>query len=453
LHDPDGAGRDARLSWPVLLGFGLPALPLTIVGVPLVLLVVPLYAHDLAVPAASVGIVFALARLLDGVIDPAVGILSDRMATRFGRRRPWIVLGTPVLLAGIWLVFLPTPPVSAAYLLAALAVLYLGWSLVILPYAAWGAELSRDYRERTRVAAVRQVFLMVGTIAAVSIQALPAALGKPGTVAAMALLGTVAIVAIPIAIVVLLALVPEPPPVVRGRVPWREGLRLVAGNAPFRRLLGAYFLNAVGGASTSSLFVLYVTHVLKSPDRVPLYLLVYFGVGIAGAPLWVWLAKRRDKHRVWIGSMVWASLWFATVPLIGPDEAWAYLVVIVATGISLSADFILPASMNADVVDLDAAEAGESRTGLFIALWEMSTKLAQAMGVAVALPLVAAFGFDPASTTNSPEALRALSIFYALAPALLSLSSIALMWNFPLGAAAHAAVRDRLALKTRQPAA
>ena len=452
---PRQGGGAGRLGWRTLLAFGLPALPLTVVGVPLVLLVVPLYAQDLGVSAAAVALVFALARLFDGVIDPAVGMLSDRFSSRFGRRRPWIVLGTPVLVTGIWLVFLPGPTSSAAYLMASLVTLYLGWSLVILPYAAWGAELSSDYQERTRITTVRQVFLMLGTVAAVAIQAIPAQLGHPGTLAAMSLLGVTAMIAIPLAILVLLVLVPEPAAAAAGApLAWRDGLRLIAGNGPFRRLLGAYFLNAAGGAATSSLFFFFVTFVLEAPDKVPLFLLSYFAAGILGAPLWVWLARRHDKHRVWIGSMLWACAWFACVPLLGPDHPWLFLLVVVATGVSLGADYSLPASMNADVIDLDTVQSGKVRTGLFIALWEMASKAAQALGVAVALPLVASFGFDPACQNNTPAALQALSITYALVPALLALCSVLLMWRFPLGAAAHAGVQARLsALRSPPPAA
>ena len=453
MNAPDRARGDDRLGWPVLLAYGLPALPLTVVGVPLVLLVVPLYAQDLGLPAASVALVFALARLFDGLVDPAVGILSDRVATPFGRRRPWIVAGVPVLLLGIWLVFMPGPAATPASLLASLVVLYLGWSLVILPYAAWGAELSADYAERTRVAAARQTFLMLGTVAAIVVQAIPAMNGRPGTAAAMDLLGTVAMVAIPLALLVTLLLVREPAPVLRGRVAWRAGLAIVLRNAPFRRLLGAYFLNAAGGAATSSLFVLYVTHVLGAAERVPLFLLAYFAAGIAGAPLWVRLARGRDKHRVWTGAMLWAIAWFAAVPLLGPGDDWLYLAVVLATGLALGADYTLPASMNADVVDLDAAETGESRTGLFIALWEMAAKAAQALGVALALPLVAAFGFEPARSDNPPEALAALGIVYALIPACLALASVGLMWCYPLGAEAHSRIRERLALSAPRPAA
>ncbi len=460
MGDPEGSRPKSssgagRLGWRTLLSFGLPALPLTVVGVPLVLLVVPLYAQDLGISAASVALVFALARLFDGVIDPAVGMLSDRFSSRFGRRRPWVVLGTPVLVTGIWLVFLPGATSSAAYLMASLVTLYLGWSLVILPYAAWGAELSGDYRERTRITTVRQVFLMLGTVAAVVIQAIPAQMGHPGTAAAMSLLGITAMIAIPVAILVLVTQVPEPRVTVAGgHLAWRDGIRLIAGNAPFRRLLGAYFLNAAGGAATSSLFVFYVTHVLRAPDQVPLFLLSYFAAGILGAPLWVWLARHHDKHRVWIGSMLWACAWFACVPLLGPEHAQLYLLVVVATGISLGADYSLPASMNADVIDLDTAQSGKVRTGLFIALWEMASKAAQALGVAVALPLVASFGFAPASQENTPAALQALSITYALVPALLALCSVWLMWRFPLGAVAHAGVQARLtALRSPPPAA
>ena len=100
--------------------------------------------------------------------------------------------------------------------------------------------------------------------------------------------------------------------------------------------------------------------------------------------------------------------------------------------------------MQADVVDVDTAEGGGSRTGLYFALWGMATKLALALAVGIAFPVLAAFGFD-ANGSNDTDALLTLSLLYGAAPVILKLTAIAIMRNFPLTATRQAALQRKIA--------
>ena len=93
-------------------------------------------------------------------------IVSDRFPTRWGRRKPWILVGG--ILAAIALVQLFQPPaeVTTAHLLIWSVALYLGWTLIAVPYTAWGAELSPDYNERSRITGAREAMMIVGIIGA-----------------------------------------------------------------------------------------------------------------------------------------------------------------------------------------------------------------------------------------------------------------------------------------------
>jgi Na+/melibiose symporter-like transporter len=115
----------------------------------------------------------------------------------------------------------------------------------------------------------------------------------------------------------------------------------------------------------------------------------------------------------------------------------------VMTGVSMAVPQVLGASMAADVVDLDTIESGEGRAALFFALWSMGTKLALALGVGVALPLLAAFGFDPKGT-NGPEQIHALTALYCVVPVMLWIASLLSIWNFPITANRQAALRDAI---------
>jgi Na+/melibiose symporter-like transporter len=132
-----------------LIGFATLAMPLAAVEVPLSTYLPPLYASAFGFDLATMGLVFLLARLWDAFIDPAIGTLSDQTRTRFGRRRPWIAVGGIGFAVGALPVFAPPAAFGPLGLGAALFVLYLGYSMIAMPFSAWAGELSSHYHGRT----------------------------------------------------------------------------------------------------------------------------------------------------------------------------------------------------------------------------------------------------------------------------------------------------------------
>jgi Na+/melibiose symporter-like transporter len=431
-----------RLPIRILLAFGLPGFPLAALTVPLYIYLPAFYAEDMGLGLSAVGAILLSARLFDVVIDPVVGVLSDRWTTRIGRRRPWLILGTPLALLAVYRLFLPATGVGGLYLLGWTVALYLAWSILLLPYYAWAAELSPDYHERARITGFRESFVILGTLAAAGLPALEG--GRATGAAALALLAVLMMVALPTAIGVTLAVVPEQP-VAPGPAAGLGGWRVIAQNRPFRRLIAAYLLNGLGNGLTATLFTLFAAHVVRVPNATGALLFVYFLAGILAVPFWLWLSRRHGKHRAWALSLIWTCFWFAWAPALGAgDLAW-YTVISVMTGIGLGADLTLPSAMQADIVDLDTLGSGARRAGLYFALWGMATKLALAIAVGIAFPLLDLAGFDPTRDANSATALVTLGLLYAAVPVAIKLAATALIWNYPLDAAEHVRVRQRLA--------
>jgi glycoside/pentoside/hexuronide:cation symporter, GPH family len=162
--------------------FGAVALPLSTIGLPLTIYLAPFYAGEMGLSLAALGTAMVLARILDIVVDPFIGSMSDRLHTRFGRRKPWLVLGAAVLLVGMVRLFHPPVGVTLSYFLFWLGVMYVGYSLVQVPHRAWGAELSPHYDERTHISSVRQFFATGGLIVSTLVPAL--VLGQKGATSA-----------------------------------------------------------------------------------------------------------------------------------------------------------------------------------------------------------------------------------------------------------------------------
>jgi GPH family glycoside/pentoside/hexuronide:cation symporter len=250
-------------------------------------------------------------------------------------------------------------------------------------------------------------------------------------------------VLLPLTLVLLGLTVHEPPPVRQRELPFRNGLRLAFANRPFRRLILAFFLNGIANGLPATLFLLFVRHVLGADvDAGPL-LLLYFVSGMAAVPAWLWLSHRIGKHRAWAASMLWACLMFAWVPFLGPGDVVAFAVICVLSGASLGADLAIPASMQADVIDLDRVLSGRRRTAFFFALWSMASKLALAMAVGIAFPVLGAIGFV-ADGANPPRAILGLALLYAFVPVLFKLAATALVWRFELDAARQKELRAQI---------
>src|SRR5688572_9978251 len=140
--------QERPLSVGQIAAFAAPAVPISALGLPLVVYLPPFYA-ELGIGHAAVGTIFMIARFWDVITDPVLGVVSDKFTTRFGRRRPWIALGVPILIWSVYKVFMPPQGATAAYLLWWMLVLYVGWTMLTISHMAWGAELSSRYHERS----------------------------------------------------------------------------------------------------------------------------------------------------------------------------------------------------------------------------------------------------------------------------------------------------------------
>ncbi|RJF87682.1 MFS transporter [Oleomonas cavernae] len=371
-----------------------------------------------------------------------------------GRRRPWLFVGTILLIVAIWHTFLPPETITWRYFLFWMIVLYASWTMVIVPYAAWGAELTGDFDERTRVAGIRELFLLIGTVLAASVPTVLKSMGYEGQGATLAAIAVFVIVGLPIAIGLLFWKVPEPAVIASPHVhSWRAGFDAIRKNGPFARLISAFLLNATAQAMVATLFFFYVKYVLGAGTSGPYLLLTYFISGIVAVPVWMRLAERFGKHRTWAFSMISSALIFLITPFLGVGDVWIFGVISVLTGFSLGCDQILAASMQADVVDIDSIRSGQQRAGLYFALWNMVTKLAGGIAAGITLPLLGYYGFIADGRTNPASALAALTVLFAVVPPILRLLSVWIIWNYPITRERHAKLRALMERKLARRAA
>lgn len=454
--DTDPDAEDTRWST-VWVVHAMQAFPLAAALLVMQVLVPTHYARATGLGLAAIGILLLVARLFDTVSDLLVGHLSDRIATRWGHRKPFVIAAAPLVGVAVWMLFNPPADAGAAYLLTYAFLLYVAGTFMVVPLNAWGAELAVGYRARSRLSGLRVAFALSGTLVVLALTAAMQQVDADGlpVLDSVLVYSTWLVLATLLVTSVLAALrVPD-----TGRVHHRQGslagaLRLIMAPSPARLLLLAYGLNAMANAIPATLFLLYVTHVLAVPEQAGILLFGYFLCAALATPAWVMLANRYGKHRVWCAAMLIACVFFSVTPFLDASGASLFMAVVVVTGLAAGADLALPAAINADMVDWDEAVNGQRRAGLFFALWGTVSKLSYAMAVGLAFPLLQGFGFD-ANASNAASATRALAWLYGAPCIAFKLLAIGLMWRFPITEAVHrrhrSMIRARLAASGTPP--
>jgi Na+/melibiose symporter-like transporter len=339
------------------------------------------------------------------------------------------------------LLFNPASEVSNTYLLLGAMAIYIAGTMALVPINAWGAELSSNYHQRSRVAGSRVVFGLGGTMFALLLIDNSSNEALQDSLTAIAIL---VILGLAVTVPVATRFVPDQSITTPEGNNLRGALRLMAKPSPFRRLLLAFLLNGVANAIPATLFLLFVTHVLEAPDLAGPVLFVYFLCSAVSVPIWVRIARRFGKHQTWCGAVTGACLFFAGAPFLGAGDTVWYIAIVVGTGLMIGADLALPSAINGDLIEWDAHENGQLRPGLFFALWGTASKLAFALAVGMIFPLLDFIGFD-ATVTNSAEDVRTLAILYGAPSILFKLAAVALMFNFPIDEAEHRRIREALA--------
>ncbi|MDY6904336.1 MAG: glycoside-pentoside-hexuronide (GPH):cation symporter [Thermodesulfobacteriota bacterium] len=429
--------------------YAAPAFSLAVVGIPVYVYIPKFYTDVVGVNIAVLGIILLGVRLFDAVTDPVVGLLSDRLQTPYGRRRPLIALGAVLTAVAIVLLFNPprlSPAMATAWFLVFMTTLFLFWTVITVPYESLGPELTYDYNERVALFGVRDGALIAGTLAAAAAPALVRSLFQlpdtgPGERQVFFILsaGYVPLILACTGWCLLIFQERQPrtisPP--QGNV--FSGFTASLKNRPFRILLIAYTISAIGNNLPATLILYYVEYVLHS-NMADLFLVLYFVTGVGFLPLWVAGARWFDKKNIWLLAMALNTGAFSGVFFLGPGDEWLYGVLVVISGIGFGATLAIPSAIQADVIDYDELITGRRREGLYIGLWSIAKKLAAAVGVGVGLALLGASGYEP-NIRQSATVVTMLRVLYALVPCACNLIAIVVALRYPVTRHIHEQIR------------
>jgi GPH family glycoside/pentoside/hexuronide:cation symporter len=448
-----GAPRQ-RLAARTLVAYGIGQLGYSMMGLAVYVHLAKFYTDVALLSPTLVGLAVMLGRVGDAFLDPGMGFVSDSTHTRWGRRRPFLVISALPAALCFYLLWAPPATLTSgalfAYFTAVYLLLFVFWTVGTIPYHSLGAEISLDYHERTRLIAVRELFSVTGIVLG-TLGPPVALLFAPQPRAAFAGMALVFAVVGAVTIVIPALTISEREEF-QGRQPlppW-EGVQTSMRNRSFRTLLGTYFFTSVAGAVPAPLIPYMAEYVLKTPKLLPAYILVYLLVGILSLPFWVRWSHRLGKKDAWSISLVIAVLVSGATFFVGPGRSTLFFVLLACGGVSLGGGLALPASMQADVIDQDELETGTRREGAYFGLWAWVTKASAAITLFIALQIIGWAGYVP-NVGQTPQVMLTMRLLYSVFPGVCYLAALIMFQSYPITHAVHQDIQARIAARSAAP--
>jgi len=383
------------------------------------------------VPLAFYGIVILIARVVNAVVTPPVGYLSDNLRSKWGRRIPFMFLASLPMVIAFFLLW--TPPVQGEsmtnliYLGVILVFFNIAQNLVIIPLGSLLPELAATDRHRVRLTAWSASFQLIGVILAGAAGLL---IGRFGF-SKMAMI--FAAVILPLLYLPFFALREKPGRQIEAadRMGFLESIRTTLTNRAFLMLTatGICFWTATTFLMQSIPYI--VTEICQQDISTTtyFYLVAVFPL-LACYPLVNWLSARYGKWKVFSGSLLASAIVLPGLMLIGPwlpipllaqGLTWIALQAIAMSGITM-----LPQAFAAEITDYDETLTGQRREGAYYSAWSL---LGQVISGVAALVLSLLFLLGRSQIdSNGPLGVRLTGLIGGV----LMFAAFLLFFKYPL---------------------
>jgi GPH family glycoside/pentoside/hexuronide:cation symporter len=424
----------------------------------------------LASVAALLGVIW------DAINDPLVGALSDRVQTRWGRRRPFLLFATIPFGLSFLLLWWAPPWKSQIALMFHITLAFMIsdtiQTLVSVPFYALTPDLTPDYDERTSLTGYRMAFnLLASVVTAVAAPTIQDEMIKAGFSLQQGYLVTAALfggLAIPPFLIMFLVVRERPTSSRREEKHsnFREIIGTLWANIPFRFAALLYMLNWITFDLVALMLPFFLVYWVASGDLLASTSLfgmelslesavlgILLIVAVMAVPLWTWLSRIFSKRKAYISGMTFWVIVECIILFIQPGQTGFVLILAILAGISVSVAHVLPDAIFPDVIEWDELKTNQRHEGMYYGSKNFIRKLTGAFAIFFALQVLGWFGYQqpPGGAlqfSQSSETLTAIRILTGPVGALLLIASIAAAWFYPITRERHARMR-RLLVKRK----
>jgi glycoside/pentoside/hexuronide:cation symporter, GPH family len=392
-------------------------------------------------------------RIWDAINDPLFGLLSDRIRTRWGRRRVLLLFGAVPLGLSFMLMWI-VPGLGQLGLAIYYALVFIlfdtAFTLVHVGYNSLTPEMTSDYDERSSLNGYRMVFSISGTLGAIILATVLGWYIKDQRLL-YGLIGFIlGLVAMIPPLVVFSITRERPAEELPEPLPMRQAIQSTLSNYPFRLVMGLYLLSWTTASILAAVLIYFATYYLRVPEQANYFVLLAQGMAILFIPVVVWLSRRLDKRRAFIlGAATWIAVFLGIFSLRADQVTLGY-VLAALSGLGIATAYVIPWAMVPDIIEYDQLRTGQRREGSYYSFASFFQKLATGLaiwgiGQALAWANYITPGLGEAPPIQPPQAIQVIRIFAGPVPAILLILAIICAWYYPISRESHKATLEQLA--------
>jgi len=411
-----------------------------------------IFATDfLAIAPATVGFIFGISRLWDAISDPLIGHLSDNTRTRFGRRRPWLVIAAVPLGFAFYMLFNPASGSEALITIlwfgAAVILFYTASTLFYVPHFAIAAELTEDYHQRNIVFGCRHAGWLAGYVMSLGGIYSLTMLHSEGAEKVIDFAGKQAtFIGSLTAISVLICaygMREKPGFAERRSTSALPVVKDVFKNMYARRILIVNFMDNVSFALTSTLVIYVCTYILNDANIASVFILFFMLPSLLLVPIWMPLARKFGKKNLYTFSMLlsgtaFGSLFFADYN----NLAHLYIAGIMA-GTANGCNNVIGPSIFSDIIDYDELQTGDRKEGAYFAVWSLVWKSSTAIVLFILGMVLSFVGFEP-NVPQTDLVIDTMKFMFTLLPCIFYILAAFMFSFFKLNEETYNNIRTEL---------
>ncbi|MCW4041507.1 MAG: MFS transporter [Candidatus Bathyarchaeota archaeon] len=354
-----------------------------------------------AIPPLEAGLLVGTPRALLSPLGALVGPLSDRIRTKWGRRRVFLLVCGPVMGSFFFLQFFVPSGWSLSALIGFWWIIQFGlnisMTLTLGAYQAMAAEVTSSSTDRMQLVSMQQGFGVLGGILGPSLTiVLVNSFG--GAQTGFTRMGLIyGFVIALMFIIVFLSTVPERESSSQqaSQSLWKDAWSILRLRS-FQIQIGVAFLVQAATVIFNAIIVFYLTFVLHVEDLLPLIILVASLSSLGSIIFWNWFSRRTRRWAFITGVLLYVGTLFA-LSVLPVQSAWIWVLTAVI-GVGSITTAIFPKAVLADVIADDQRDIGRSRAGLFTGLYGLSTRIGNAIGGTLIGWLLSLIGFSRGTT-------------------------------------------------------
>lgn len=382
-----------------------------------------------------ISFIMLIARGWDAITDPLMGYISDHTKSKMGKRRIYLVISSPLVLVGMYLLFFPYSFSSEGLRVVAVLLSYLIFTTIqtsiMIPYYSLSSEISSDYQERASYNSYRLGFSIFASIICVAVPGIIVSLFDDASIGYQVMsLSFGLLFGLSVLFTGLFAREEITTPIVSTKLSIKEMAKPL-GLRPFRQYLGMFLVLQMSMAIMSGLFFFYVDFYITKDITAGggssmvglIAAALMFSMQIVALPMYLFIISKKGKTFAYrFGAILWIVT--AMALLLIPANVNPFVIYLLGAmmGLGISGPGLVPHTMYGDVVDAGQLKFKDRLDGQMSGFTNFVNKVSQAIGLALVMAIIGFAGFQsqdltqPTIVSQPDSAMLAIRLIMAFAP-------------------------------------